>query len=64
MLLGGRQTLDRMMPARTSNLGRVWGPVANIVSCLFVLEGSIIYCFPATLVSGRKTCASKLRGSL
>lgn len=49
MLLGGRKRLNEYMPGRTFNLGK-WGIVANVISCFFVLEGCVIYCFPASLV--------------
>ncbi|KAK1925230.1 amino acid/polyamine transporter I [Papiliotrema laurentii] len=48
MLLGGRKRLNEYMPGRTFNLGK-WGIVANVISCFFVLEGCVIYCFPASL---------------
>lgn len=50
MLFGGRRRLNQYQAKRSFNLGK-WGVVLNVVSCFFVLEGMVIYCFPATMAS-------------
>lgn len=50
MLIGGRTFLDNHHPRRLQNLGRIFGIVCNVVAIFFVLQSTVIFCFPYTMV--------------